>query len=64
MHGDPVRIEGSHLLARAVQHETDHLDGVVFVDRLDAAARAAALAEIGAAEWTGLGSTCPCPSRS
>ena len=53
MHGDPVRIEGSHMLARAVQHETDHLDGVLFVDRLDAEAREAALAELAEAEWQG-----------
>ena len=43
MHGEPVRVEGSELLARAIQHETDHLDGVLFVDRLDPEARAAAL---------------------
>ena len=36
MHGEPVTIEGSELLARAIQHETDHLDGVLFIDRLDA----------------------------
>src|SRR3954447_24107359 len=59
MHGDPVRIEGSHMLARAVQHETDHLDGVLFVDRLDADARAAALAEIAEAEWAGVGAYRP-----
>ncbi|WP_448623677.1 peptide deformylase [Geodermatophilus sp. URMC 64] len=53
MHGDPVRIEGSHMLARAVQHEVDHLDGVLFVDRLDAAAREAALAVLRDAEWAG-----------
>ena len=35
MHGEPVAIEGSDQLARAIQHETDHLDGVLFVDRLD-----------------------------
>jgi peptide deformylase len=52
LHGEPVRLEGSHLLARAVQHEVDHLDGVLFVDRLADAARAAALAEIAASEWT------------
>ena len=40
MHGEPVTIEGSELLARAIQHETDHLDGILFVDRLDAASRA------------------------
>jgi peptide deformylase len=32
--GRPLRIEGTGLLARAFQHEIDHLDGLVFVDRL------------------------------
>jgi peptide deformylase len=32
--GQPCRIEGRDLLARAFQHEMDHLDGMVFVDRL------------------------------
>lgn len=54
MHGDPVRIEGSELLARAIQHETDHLDGVLFIDRLDEAARKAAMREIRDSEWFGL----------
>ena len=35
MHGEPVTIEGTELLARCVQHETDHLDGILFIDRLD-----------------------------
>jgi peptide deformylase len=61
MHGDPVRLVGSGLLARAVQHETDHLDGVLFVDRLDAEARAAALAELEAAEWAGMAEYLPVP---
>jgi peptide deformylase len=34
MHGEPVTLTGSGHLARCVQHETDHLDGVLFVDRL------------------------------
>jgi peptide deformylase len=59
LHGEPVRVEGSHLLARAVQHEVDHLDGVLFVDRLDAEARAAALAAIGEAEWAGVAAWVP-----
>ena len=33
MHGDPITVEGSEFLARAIQHETDHLDGIVFIDR-------------------------------
>jgi peptide deformylase len=53
MHGEPVVIEGSELLARAIQHETDHLDGVLFVDRLDPETRKQAMAEIRAAEWFG-----------
>jgi peptide deformylase len=54
MHGEPVTIEGSDLLARAIQHETDHLDGVLFIDRLDAEARKAAMREIRESEWFGL----------
>lgn len=54
MYGDPVTIEGSELLARALQHETDHLDGILFIDRLDAEARKAAMREIRESEWFGL----------
>ena len=60
-HGDPVRVSGSELLARAIQHETDHLDGVLFVDRLDPEARVAALTELEAAEWTGMAAYLPAP---
>jgi peptide deformylase len=51
MHGDPVEVEGTDLLARCIQHETDHLDGVLFVDRLDEQTRKAALREIRQAAW-------------
>jgi peptide deformylase len=54
MYGDPVVIEGSELLARAIQHETDHLDGVLFLDRLDTEARRAAMKVIRESEWFGL----------
>jgi peptide deformylase len=53
MHGEPVTIEGAETLARCIQHETDHLDGVLFIDRLDAAQRKLAMREIRAAEWWG-----------
>lgn len=33
-HGEPVEVTGSASLARAIQHETDHLDGVLFFDRM------------------------------
>ncbi|MDN5858969.1 MAG: peptide deformylase [Pseudonocardia sp.] len=52
-HGEPVSVAGSEMLARCIQHETDHLEGVLFVDRLDAATRKFAMAEIRAAEWFG-----------
>ena len=52
-HGDPVVIEGSELLARAIQHETDHLDGILFIDRLDREQRKLALKAIREAEWSG-----------
>ncbi|MCZ2814993.1 peptide deformylase [Modestobacter sp. VKM Ac-2984] len=39
VHGEPLRIEGSGLLARCLQHEVDHLDGKLFVDRLTGDAR-------------------------
>jgi peptide deformylase len=53
MYGDPVRIEGTQLLSRAVQHETDHLDGILFIDRLDPVQRKAAMKAIREAEWFG-----------
>jgi peptide deformylase len=53
MYGEPVVIEGSDLLARCLQHETDHLDGVLFVDRLDDVTRKAAMKAIREAEWNG-----------
>jgi len=37
--GAPVRIEARGLLSRALQHELDHLDGVLFIDRLSAIRR-------------------------
>jgi peptide deformylase len=54
MHGEPVVIDGSDLLARCIQHEVDHLDGILFIDRLDKAQRKAAMRAIREAEWSGL----------
>lgn len=55
MHGEPLTLEGSDLLARAVQHETDHLDGVLFIDRLDEQTRKEAMKAIRQSEWFDLG---------
>ncbi len=46
-------MQGTGQLARCVQHESDHLDGVLFIDRLDPAQRKLAMKEIRAADWWG-----------
>lgn len=42
-HGQRISIAGEDLLARVIQHEIDHLDGVLFIDRIDEAERKEAL---------------------
>ncbi|MCW2525152.1 MAG: def [Pseudonocardiales bacterium] len=59
MYGDPITVEGTARLARAIQHETDHLDGVLFVDRLDRETRKEAMRAIREAEWAGQPSWLP-----
>lgn len=51
--GQAVDMEASGLLARCIQHETDHLDGVLFFKRLSTELRKQALKEIRASEWFG-----------
>jgi peptide deformylase len=51
--GDPVQVVGSDVMARCLQHETDHLDGVLFIDRMDTATRKAAMKAIREADWNG-----------
>lgn len=53
MYGEPVTVEGHELLARALQHETDHLDGVLFLDRLDRETRKVAMKAIRESDWFG-----------
>jgi peptide deformylase len=44
--GDPVSMEAEGLEARVIQHELDHLDGVLIIDRTDDESRRAALARL------------------
>ena len=53
MYGEPTIVEGSEMLARALQHETDHLDGIMFIDRLDKESRREAMKLIRESEWFG-----------
>jgi peptide deformylase len=39
LEGERVRIEASGLLARALQHEVDHLNGILFIDRMSSASK-------------------------
>jgi peptide deformylase len=43
--GEPLRIEAQEMLARVLQHEVDHLDGVLILDRTDRQSRKAAMRE-------------------
>ena len=54
MYGDPITVEGSEFLARALQHETDHLDGILFIDKLLPEDRKLAMKEIRESEWFNL----------
>ena len=56
MSGEPVTLEGTDVLARAVQHETDHLDGILFVDRLGPEQRREAMRLVRETDW---GTTAP-----
>jgi peptide deformylase len=49
--GQPVEVAGSGLMAQALQHETDHLDGLLYLDRLDKESRRAAMKEVRESDW-------------
>ncbi|WPB89217.1 peptide deformylase [Streptomyces malaysiensis] len=51
MAGKPVRIEGTGFFARCLQHEYDHLDGGLFIDRLTGLRRRRALRAVRRAPW-------------
>ncbi|MGN7192274.1 MULTISPECIES: peptide deformylase [unclassified Curtobacterium] len=49
--GQPVVLEGDGLMAEALQHEVDHLDGTVYVMTLDPELRRQALRDIRSQDW-------------
>jgi peptide deformylase len=49
--GAEIVLEGDGLMAQALQHETDHLDGLLYLDRLEPAARRVAMREIRESDW-------------
>jgi peptide deformylase len=52
--GRPVRVEGTGELARCLQHEVDHLDGIVYLHRLDRETRRVALRAVRESDWFGV----------
>ncbi len=51
--GNPVEYEGTELLARCIQHETDHLNGIMFMKQQRAEDRKLAMAEVRNSQWFG-----------
>ena len=49
--GETVRLSGSGLMAQMLQHECDHLDGKVYLDRLTAEGRKVAMKKLREADW-------------
>lgn len=50
--GKEIAVEGEGLMARCLQHETDHLEGMLYIDRLDRATKRKALKEIRNADFS------------
>ncbi len=63
MHGEPITVEGTELLARALQHETDHLNGILFIDRLSDEDRKLAMKEIRESDWFGMANALGTPPQ-
>ena len=51
--GNPVELAGDGLLAQAIQHEIDHLDGHLFIEGLEPEAKREAMRAIRASDWWG-----------
>jgi peptide deformylase len=49
--GNQVELSGSGLMAQALQHECDHLDGMVYLGRLESEERKAAMRKLRETEW-------------
>ncbi len=49
--GNELVLEGDGLFAQALQHETDHLDGMLYLERLDPATRKVAMREVRESDW-------------
>ncbi|ASR37521.1 peptide deformylase [Prauserella marina] len=51
LRNEPVTVEGKEVMAQCLQHETDHLDGKLYLDRLEPSRRREALREARGHDW-------------
>jgi peptide deformylase len=51
LQGNEIVLEGTGLMAQMLQHECDHLDGLVYLDRLEDDERKAAMKNLRTTEW-------------
>jgi peptide deformylase len=51
IHNNPVEVEGTGVLAQALQHETDHLDGKLYLDRLTPERKKEAMRQARDKDW-------------
>lgn len=49
--GNAIDVSGTGVMAQALQHETDHLDGLLYLDRLDKENRRSAMKEVRESDW-------------
>ncbi|RFA15107.1 peptide deformylase [Subtercola boreus] len=49
--GEEVEVSGTGVMAQALQHETDHLDGMLYLDRLEKETRRQAMREVRESDW-------------
>jgi peptide deformylase len=51
LRNEKIVVSGEGEMARCLQHEVDHLDGILYLDRLDAQTRRQAMREVRASDW-------------
>jgi peptide deformylase len=49
--GNEIEVSGTGVMAQALQHETDHLDGLLYLDRLDKPERREAMKQVRESDW-------------
>jgi len=49
--GNEIEVSGTGVMAQALQHETDHLDGKLYLDRLDKDSRREAMKQVRESDW-------------